>query len=194
MRLDQGENGKIPEVDQGVLVPGTPPLVTTKEEFVGPKIIQPPEGKKPHIKPFEIGGGAQWPTKPITSTPSKNTSSMAGQPPRKSAQGAFNVRGKGSKNGQGEEQLPPRPPPRESGRGRGNDNGGGDDDGDDNDEEEDDEDTDRVTESENGEDLNAPGGRHVPGAPGGGGDGPPPNLGVRNVGPRGRRGHRGQRG
>ena len=32
LRLDQGENGKIPEVNQEVWVLGTPPLVTTKEE------------------------------------------------------------------------------------------------------------------------------------------------------------------
>ena len=54
-RLDQGENGKIPEVDQGAWVLGTPYLVTTIEEFVGPKIIQPPEGKTPHVKPVEVG-------------------------------------------------------------------------------------------------------------------------------------------
>ena len=35
-RLDQGENGKIPEVNQKVWVLRTPSLVTTKEEFVGP--------------------------------------------------------------------------------------------------------------------------------------------------------------
>ena len=35
-RIDQGENGKIPEVDQREWVLGTSLLVTTKEEFVGP--------------------------------------------------------------------------------------------------------------------------------------------------------------
>ena len=133
-------------------------------------------------------GGAQWPTKPTTSIPSKDTNSTGGQPPRKSAQGTFNVRG--SKDRQGEEQPPSRPPPKENGGGGGNGNGGDDEDG----EDEGDEYTDTVTESENGEDPNVPGGGHVPGAPGGGGDGPPPNPGVGNVGPRGRRGHRGQRG
>ena len=31
LKLDQEENGKIPEVDQRVWALGTPPLVTTKE-------------------------------------------------------------------------------------------------------------------------------------------------------------------
>ena len=38
-KLDQGKNGKISEVDQRVWALGTPPLVTTKEEFVGPKVV-----------------------------------------------------------------------------------------------------------------------------------------------------------
>ena len=73
-----------------------------------------------------------------------------------------------------------------NGNGNGGDDGGDDGDDDDEEEDEDDEDTDTVTESENGEDPNAPGGGHVPGAPGGGdgGDGPPPNLMVGNVGSR----------
>ena len=75
LRLDQGENGKIPEVNQKVGVLGTLPLVTTKKEFVGPKVIQPPEGKTSHVKPVEVGGGAQWPSKPTNSTPSKDTGS-----------------------------------------------------------------------------------------------------------------------
>ena len=84
-KLDQGENGKIPEVDQRVWVLGPPPLVTTREEFVGPNVIQPPEGKTPHVKPVEVGGGAQWASKPATSTPSKEMGSTGGQPPRKPA-------------------------------------------------------------------------------------------------------------
>ena len=54
--LDQGKNGIIPEVNQGVWVLGIPSLVTTKEEFVEPKITQPPEGKTPHVKLAEVGG------------------------------------------------------------------------------------------------------------------------------------------
>ena len=81
-RLDQGENGKIPEVNQKVWVLGTPLLVTTKEEFVGPKVTQPLEEKTPHVKPVEVGGEAQWLSKPTTST--KDMGSTGGQPPRKS--------------------------------------------------------------------------------------------------------------
>ena len=179
-KVDQGEekNGEVPKESQETWFLWTQPSIITKGEPVGPKTIQPPEGKKHHIKPFEMGGGVQWPTKLTTSTPSKNTSSVGEQPPRKSAQGTFNVRGRGARNGKGEEQPLPRPPPKENGGGGGNGNGNGGDDGDDDDEEEeDDEDTDTVNESENGEDPDASGGGRVPGAPGGG-DGPPPNPGV----------------
>ena len=152
---DEEKNCEVPKESQETWFLGTQPSIITKGEPMGPKVIQPPEGKKPHIKPVEVGGGVQWPSKPTTSTPLKDTSSIRGQLPRKSVQGTFNVRG--SENGQAEEQPSPRPPPKESGGGGGNGNGGGDDgDDDDDDEEEDDEDADIVTESENGEDLNAP--------------------------------------
>ena len=200
------KNGEVPKENQETWFLGTQPFVATKGESVGPKITQPPEGKKPHIKPVEVRGGAQWPTKLTTSTPSKGTSSVGGQPPRKPTQGSSNIRGREIRDEQGEEQPPPRPPSRGNGRGGGNGdgNGGGgdgdddgDDDNDDDDEGEDDEATETVTESESGKDPNAPGGGGVPGEPGGGGgggDGPPPNLGIGNVRPRGKRGHRGQRG
>ena len=142
-RVDQGEekNGEVPKENQETWFLGTQPSIITKGEPMGPKPIQPPEGKKSHIKPYEMGGGAQWATKPTTSTPSKDTSSTGGQPPRKSTQGTFNVRG--SRDRQGEEQPPPRLPPKENGRGGGNGNGGddGDDDDDDDDVDEYDEDT-----------------------------------------------------
>ena len=54
--------------------------------------MQPPEGKTPHVKPVEVGGGAQWPSKPTTSTPSKDMGSTEGQPPRKSTQGTLNIK------------------------------------------------------------------------------------------------------
>ena len=201
-KLDKGKNGKIPEIDQRAWVLEVPPLEITKKEFVGPKVVQPPEGKIPSVKSIELGGGAQWPSKPITSTPSRHTGSSGGQPPGKSTQGTFNARGRGNKNEQEEEQPPSRPPPRENGGNGGNGNGGdgGDDNGDDDDEEDDEDDNDNddetktVTESESGENPNAPVGGGAPGGYGGRGDEPPPNLGVGNVGPRGRRGHRGQRG
>ena len=52
----------------------------------------------------------------------------------------------------------------------------------------------KVTESEGGEDPNVPVGGGAPGGDDGGGDGPLPNPGVGNMGPRGRRAHRGERG
>ena len=78
---------------------------------MGPKVVQPPEGKIPSVKSIELGGGAQWPSKPITSTPSRHTGSSGGQPPGKSTQGTFNARGRGNKNEQEEEQphLDPLP-------------------------------------------------------------------------------------
>ena len=199
-KVDVGEerNGEVPKENQETWFLGTQPFITTKGEPVGPKIIQPPEGKKPHIKPVEVGGRAQWPTKPTTSTPSTGTSSAGGQLPRKLTQGSSNIRGRELEMNRGG-QPPPRPSPRENGRGGRNGNGDGGDDGDDDgddDEDEDDEDAETVTESESGEDPNAPGGGGVPEEPGGGGgggDGPPPNPGIGNVGPRSRSGHRGQR-
>ena len=125
-----------------------------------------PKGKTPHIKPVELRGGAQWPTKPITNTPSKSTGSAVRQSPTESQKPTA---GRGGTRNDWEEQPPPRPPPGENGGGGGNGNGNGgdddgdgdgDDDGDDDggDEDEDEEDTETVTESENGEDPNAPGG------------------------------------
>ena len=49
------------------------------------------------MKPIELGDGAQWPSKPTTSTPSKHTGSSGGQPLGKSTQGTFNARGRGKK-------------------------------------------------------------------------------------------------
>ena len=40
-KLDQGDNGTIPEVDQEVWFLGTPPFVAAKGEPVGPKVVQP---------------------------------------------------------------------------------------------------------------------------------------------------------
>ena len=84
------------------------------------------------------GGRAQWPTKSTTSTLSKVTGRAGGQSPSKPTQGSSNIRGRGIRDEQGEEQPPPRLPPRENGRGGRNGNAGDDGD-DDNDEDEDDE-------------------------------------------------------
>ena len=189
--VELDRNGATPEVDQEAWLLETPPYSTGKGELVGPKIVQPPQGKTPHIKPVELGGVAQWPSKPTSTTPSKSSGNVVGQSPTKLSQKPTAGRS-GTRNDQEEEQLLPRPPPRGNGLGGGggdgNGGGGGDDDGDDDDEDEDDEDTETVTESENGEEQSMPGGG------GGGGDEPPYNPGGGNVGPRGRRGHRGQRG
>ena len=135
---------------------------------MGPQIVQPPQGKTPHIKPVGLGGGAQWPSKPTTTTPSKSPGNAVGQTPTKLSQKPTVGRGE-TRDDQEEEQFPPRPPPRGNGGGGGGDgNGGGGDD--DDEEEEDDEDTETVMESENGEKQNAPGG--------GGGDEPSSNPGV----------------
>ena len=69
-KVDQ-KNGEVPKENQETWFLGTQPSIVTEGEPMGPETIQPPQGKKPHIKPFEMGGGAQWPTKPTTSTPSK---------------------------------------------------------------------------------------------------------------------------
>ena len=66
---------------------------------MGPKVVQPSEGKIPGVKPIELGDGARWPSKPTTSTPSKHMGSSGGQPPGKSTQETFNARGRGNKNG-----------------------------------------------------------------------------------------------
>ena len=54
-KLDKGKNGKIREIDQRAWVLEAPPLEITKKEFVGPKVVQPPEGKIPSVKPIELG-------------------------------------------------------------------------------------------------------------------------------------------
>ena len=55
---DVGEekNGEVSKENQETWFLGTQPFVTTKGEPMGPKIIQPPEGKKPQIKPIDAGG------------------------------------------------------------------------------------------------------------------------------------------
>ena len=137
-------NGVTSEVNQEAWLLETPSCITEKGELIGPKIVQPSQGKTPHIKPVELGGGAQWPSKPITTTPSKSTGSVGGQSPTKRRQKPTAGRG-GTKDDQEEEQFPPRPPPRRNGGG-GDDGdgngGGGDDDGDDDDDEDDDEEED----------------------------------------------------
>ena len=182
--VELDRNGPTPEVDQEAWLLETQSYSTGKRELVGPKIVQKPQGKTPHIKPVELGGGAQWPSKPTTTTPSKSPGNVVGQSPTKLLQKPTAGRG-GTRDDQEEEQLPPMPPPRGNdgggGGGDGNGGGGGDDDGDDDEDEEeeeedkDDEDTETVTESENGEEQNAPGG----GA--GGDDEPPSNQGGGNV-------------
>ena len=184
--VELDRNGATPEVDQEAWLLETLSYSTGKGELVGPKIVQPPQGKTPHIKAVELGGGAQWPSKPTTTTPSKSPGNAVEQSPTKLSQKPTAGRG-GTRDDQEEEQFPPRPPPRENGGGGGGGDGNGGGGGGDDDEDEDDEDTETVTESENGEEQNVPGG-------GGGGDEPPSNPGGGNVGPRGRRGHRGQRG
>ena len=192
--VELDRNGATPEVDQEAWLLETLSHSTGKGEPVGPKVVQPPQGKTPHIKPVELRGGAQWPSKPTATTPSKSPGNAVGQSPTKLLQKPTAGRS-GTRDNQGKEQLLPRPPPRGNdgnGCGDGNGGGGGDDNGDDEEEEEeedeDDKDTETVTESENGEEQNAPGGG------GSGGNEPPSNPGGGNVGPRGRRGHRGQRG
>ena len=184
--VELDRNGATPEVDQEAWHLEIPSYSTGKGELVGPKIVQPPQGKTPHIKPVELGGGAQWPSKPTTTTPSKSPGNAVGQSPTKHSQKPTAGRG-GNRDDQEEEQLSPRPHPRGNGGGGGG-GGGGDDDGDEEEDDEDDEYTETVTESENGEEQNMPGGG------GGGGDEPSSNPGGGNVGPRGKRGHRGQRG
>ena len=147
-----------------------------------------------------MGGGAQWPSKPTTTTLSESTGGMRRQSKTRQRQKPIAGMG-GTGDNPEEEQSLPRPPPRGNGGGGdgGNGNNGGgdgdvDDDGDDNDDEgddaedEEDEDTETITESEDGEQQNAPGGG------GDGGDEPSSNPRSGNVGPRGKRGHRGQRG
>ena len=136
LEVELDRNGATPEVDQEAWLLETPSYSTGKEELVGPKIVQPPQGKTPHIKPVEFRGGAQWPSKPTTTTPSKGPGNTVGQSPTKLLQKPTAGRG-GTRDDQEEEQLPPKPPPRGN---DGNGGGGGEDDGDDDEEEEKDED------------------------------------------------------
>ena len=52
---DEEKNGEEPKESQEIWFLGTQPSIITKGEPMGPKVIQPPEGKKPHIKPVEVG-------------------------------------------------------------------------------------------------------------------------------------------
>ena len=173
-------NDVIPEVNQE-----TPSYSIEKRGPIGPKIVQPPQDKTPHSKPIELGGGAQWPSKPTTTTSPKSPGGVVEQSPTKWRQKPTAGRD-GTRDDQEEEQFPPMPSPRGNGGGGDNGNGGGgdDDDDDNDDDDEDDKDTETVTESENGEKQNAPVGG------GGGGDEPSANTGSENVGPRGKRGQR----
>ena len=100
LELGEEKNGGVPKKIRKHGFSGDSTICHHKGEPVGPKIIQPPEGKKPHIKPAEVEGGAQWLTKP-TSTPSKGTSSAGGQPPRKPTQGSSITRGSKIRDKQG---------------------------------------------------------------------------------------------
>ena len=66
--VELDRNGVTSEVDQESWLFETLSDSTGKGELVGPKIVQPSQGKTPHIKPVELGGGAQWPSKPTTTT------------------------------------------------------------------------------------------------------------------------------
>ena len=55
MHVGEEKNDEVPKENQETWFQGTQPFVITKREPMGPKIIQPPEGKKPHIKPVEVG-------------------------------------------------------------------------------------------------------------------------------------------
>ena len=189
--VELDRNGVTSEVDQEAWLLETPSYSTEKGELIGPKIVQPPQGKTPHIKLVELGDGAQWPSKPITTTSSKSPGNVVGQSPTNFLQKPTAGRGR-TRDDQEEEQFSPRPSPRGNGGGEGggdgNGGGGGDDEEEEKEEDKDDEDTETATESKNGEKQNAPRGG------GGGGDEPSSNPGGGNVGPRGKRGHRGQRG
>ena len=87
-------------------------MVTTKEEFVGPEVIQPPEGKTPHVKPVEVGGGAQWPSKLITSTPSKDMGSTGDNLQESPHEGHSMLEGEGVKMDRRRNNLHPYPLPK----------------------------------------------------------------------------------
>ena len=124
----------------------TPTCDTEKGKLMGPKLVQPPLGRTPYIKPVELGGGAQWPTKPVTTTPLKEPGNAGGQSPTKPSQKPTTGRGV-TRDDQEEEQPPPRPPPRGNGGGGGDDGNGGNGDGDDDDEDDDEDEDDEDTES-----------------------------------------------
>ena len=87
-------------------------------ELIGPKIVQPPQNKTPHIKPVELGGGAQWPSKPTITTPSESPGGVRKQSKTRQEQKPTAQRG-GTGDDPEEEQSPPRPPPRGNGGGGG---------------------------------------------------------------------------
>ena len=99
------KNGVTSEVNQGEWLSETPSYHTEKGELIGPKIVQPPQNKTPHIKPVELGGGAQWPSKPTTTTPSESTGSVGRQSPTRQGQKPTAGRG-GTGDDQEEEQSP----------------------------------------------------------------------------------------
>ena len=106
---------KIPGVEEEINFLGTPPFPVPDKKSIGPQLIQPPEGKKPHVKPIEVGGGPQWPSKPSTSTTVRGTGGTKGQPPDKPTKGVPSTgRGESNRN-QREDQPQSRPPPKDDG-------------------------------------------------------------------------------
>ena len=130
-------------------------------------------------------GGTQWPSKPSTSTPVRDTGGTKGQPPGKPTKGVPST-GRG-KVMEIKEKINPHPDHLLRMMGEeaemvmvmvdggddddddGNDDNDDDDDDDDEGDDEDEEDTELVTESEEVEEQAAPGGRGVPARAGGGG-------------------------
>ena len=55
LEVELDRNDVTPEVDQEAWLLETPSYSTGKGELMGPKIVQPPQGKTPHIKPVELG-------------------------------------------------------------------------------------------------------------------------------------------
>ena len=129
-------------------------------------------------------GGTQWPSKPSTSTPVRDTGGTKEQPPGKPTKGVPSTeRGKVMEI---KEKINPHPDHLLRMMGEeaemvmvmvdggdddddGNDDNDDDDDDDDEGDDEDEEDTELVTESEEVEEQAAPGGRGVPARAGGGG-------------------------
>ena len=102
---DEEKNGEVPKENQETWFLGTQPSISKKGEPMGTKIIQPPEGKKPHIKPFEMGGRSQWPTKPTTSTPLKDTSGTGDNLQENPHKGHSMLEGEGVKIDRGRNNL-----------------------------------------------------------------------------------------